>query len=96
MLAEFKGDVNAANKNGVTPLLMASQNGHTDTIRLLVKLNANVNQVSKYGISPILMAGMYFCIVLAIYYISCYVLFSCNPICGSILFQLLSFGSIHY
>lgn len=42
-------DVNAADKNGVTPLMRAADACQTDLVELLVKSGANVNAVDKSG-----------------------------------------------
>ena len=41
---------------GMTPLLLASRDGHLDAARLLVEVGADVNQVDPNGMTPLLMA----------------------------------------
>ena len=38
-----KADVNARGADGVTALILASQNGHPDLVRALLAAKANVN-----------------------------------------------------
>jgi len=42
---EARANVNAASNDGVTPLYMASQEGHADAVKLLLAAGANVNAV---------------------------------------------------
>ncbi|MCK5644078.1 MAG: ankyrin repeat domain-containing protein, partial [Gammaproteobacteria bacterium] len=52
-------DVNVRNKYGVTPLMMASQNGHVEVVKLLLAAKANVNAVDKTdGVTPLLIASV--------------------------------------
>lgn len=41
MLLERGGDINARNKNGLTPFVLASKNGLTEIIRVLVQHGSN-------------------------------------------------------
>jgi serine/threonine-protein phosphatase 6 regulatory ankyrin repeat subunit B len=50
--------VNTANKNGVNPLRKASQNGHHEVVRELLKHGAYVNAADKYGFTPHYMANI--------------------------------------
>jgi ankyrin repeat protein len=48
-LVEKGIDVNAADKNGNTPLMLASALGEVDMINLLIENGANVNAKNKDG-----------------------------------------------
>ena len=48
-LARLGADVNIAANDGVTPVLKASQNGHTDTVTELARLGANVHAIEQKG-----------------------------------------------
>ena len=53
LLGEMAADVNMANKEGGTPLFIASQNGRMDTVRFLAdKLGADVHKASNKGVTP--------------------------------------------
>jgi ankyrin repeat protein len=45
--------VNTANKDGFTPLKVASQNGHVDVLRELLNRGANANTADKDGFTPL-------------------------------------------
>jgi ankyrin repeat protein len=58
ILLEDGADVDMRNKYGATPLFMASQNGHTEIVRLLLAANANVDApCTSDGATPLLMAS---------------------------------------
>ena len=42
-------EVDRANKGGVTPLLIACQQGHLDVARLLLERGADVNRATEKG-----------------------------------------------
>ena len=46
------------NKGGLTPLLFAAREGHTETVLALLKAGAQINHVSADKTSPLLMATM--------------------------------------
>ena len=51
-------DVNVRNKYDATPLLIASRNGHTEIVKLLLTAKADVNAAEKkQGITPLLIAS---------------------------------------
>ena len=51
-------DVNVRYKDGFTPLLIASRNGHTEIVRLLLTAKADVNAAHKtQGITSLLIAS---------------------------------------
>jgi TPR repeat protein len=49
-------NVNSADIFGNTALLLASENGHSPVVKLLIKLGADVNRQNIYGYSPLLSA----------------------------------------
>ena len=53
LLAEDGVDVNQADKNGWTPLYVASEKGHTEVIKVLLHAGANVHQANKNGFTPL-------------------------------------------
>ena len=51
-------DVNKSDKNGVTPLYIASANGRKDIVELLLNMkNIDVNKSEKNGGTPLLIAS---------------------------------------
>ena len=48
----------ATTEEGMTPLWIASQEGHADCVQLLLDGGAAVNQVNNYGETPLLIATM--------------------------------------
>lgn len=50
-------DVNASGQFGNTPLTVAAQNGHTDTVKLLIDHGANVNAQNGLGETALLLAA---------------------------------------
>jgi len=59
MLLDKQGvDVNQAMNNGVTPLYIASSNGHAEVVSmLLAKQGVNANQADNRGVTPIMVAS---------------------------------------
>ena len=49
--------VNLPNKDGVTSLIVAAHNGHTETVSLLLQRGANVNQQDIDGRTSLMMAS---------------------------------------
>ena len=56
MLLEHSVNVNISHINGRTALIQASQNGHTDVVKLLLKHKANVNATDENGLTALDMA----------------------------------------
>jgi ankyrin repeat protein len=52
------GIVDAANKNGATPLIFAASVGSHDVAKYLLKAGANINAMSKGGLTPLLFAAI--------------------------------------
>ena len=51
-------DVNVVDGNGDTPLMLATRNGHTDIVKLLVEYQADMNKQDKFGNTPLINACM--------------------------------------
>jgi ankyrin repeat protein len=49
-------DVNQADKNGITPLFLASANNFMKIIKILIKKKAVINKAMKKGITPLYLA----------------------------------------
>ena len=58
LLLEHGADVNARNKDSVTPLHIAAGEGHVDVARLLLEHGAYVNARSEYGLTPLYYAAV--------------------------------------
>lgn len=56
MLTENGADINARNKEGVTPLLIAIQSGDVEMTRLLTSCGANIHTKDTHGNSPLSIA----------------------------------------
>ena len=56
-LLESGEDVNRLDNNKISPLMLASFNGHKDIVELLIKNNADVNIVNDYNYSAIMAAA---------------------------------------
>jgi len=52
-LAALGANYNASNKQGITPLMIAAENGNTDTVRVLLELGAGVDQTDREGKSAL-------------------------------------------
>jgi ankyrin repeat protein len=52
-LLDAKADVNLADANGITPLLMAITNGHMDVAQQLIAKNADVKAADWWGRTPL-------------------------------------------
>lgn len=50
-------DVNMADNHGASALHLASEEGSTDCVRLLLKAKANVNAKKRNGDTPIMLAA---------------------------------------
>ena len=55
-LLDAKADVNKAEKDGWTPLLVAAENGHEAVVRALLEKGADVNEANKEGTNPLYVA----------------------------------------
>jgi ankyrin repeat protein len=55
---EFWADVDHAMRDGATPLLIASESGHLDVVRYLVRLGADVNKANNEDITPLMAASV--------------------------------------
>ena len=56
-LLEAGADVNVRNKFGVTPLMMASKEGHAEIVKLLLANKADVNAAHTDGRTPLMVAS---------------------------------------
>jgi serine/threonine-protein phosphatase 6 regulatory ankyrin repeat subunit B len=57
VLLEHKADVDKAKGDGVTPLYIASENGHLDVVRVLLEHKADVNKARDDGGTPLYIAS---------------------------------------
>jgi len=55
-LLSGRANIDAQNKNGVTPLMIASFQGHVAAVRLLISRRANINARAKSGVTALTMA----------------------------------------
>ena len=55
-LIAANANVNQAENDGVTPLLIACQKGHTEIVTKLIAANADVNQANNNGATPLYVA----------------------------------------
>ena len=58
-LCDWRADIEAANKDGRTPLWWASGKGHLDIVRELLARGANVNAVTNLGYTPLSVASIW-------------------------------------
>ena len=69
-LLNYGEDVNTRNPTGETPLHLASQNGHLESMWKLVRSGAAVNAVDLTGVTPLIQAaqnGHYFGVELLVF-----------------------------
>ena len=59
-MAPLTDNPNAPDRNGMTPIFEAAQNGHTEIVKILAPLTDNPNASNKYGMTPISIANHYF------------------------------------
>ena len=45
------------NKNGTTPMVIASKHGHTETVKLLAQLGANIETPNENGTTPVFISA---------------------------------------
>jgi ankyrin repeat protein len=58
LLLKFEAHVNVKDDNGVTPLFIASQNGHDKVVDLLLKSpEININVTNNNGVTPLFVAS---------------------------------------
>ena len=57
ILTESGADVNLTNQYGVTPLFIASREGHVGVVKLFIEAKADVNLTNTYGESPLFIAS---------------------------------------
>ncbi|XP_071122328.1 uncharacterized protein [Mytilus edulis] len=55
-LHHYIGNVNHCRDDGVSPLFMACQEGHTEVVQMLITNNADINKCRDTGASPLFMA----------------------------------------
>jgi uncharacterized protein len=53
LLVDAGADLNAANEDGMTPLLIAAINGHAEIVKSLIARGTNINAASYDGITPV-------------------------------------------
>ena len=51
--------VDQARNDGVTPLIVSSQNGHAEVVKLLLANGAKVNQISNHGFTSLFISREY-------------------------------------
>jgi len=56
-LVEHGADVNQVNRNGNTPLLVSSENGHLQVVQYLIEHGADVNRGNNNGVTPLWMSS---------------------------------------
>ena len=61
-LCDWRADIEAANKDGRTPLWWASHTGNLDIVRELLARGANVNTVSNGGYTPLMWSSFGGCV----------------------------------
>ena len=52
-------EVNQGDNDGVTPLYVASENGHLEIVKFLIASGGSVNEGDKDGITPLMIASNY-------------------------------------
>ncbi len=57
VLLEKGAEVNKPNNAGVTPLILAAQNGHTAVTSALLEKGAEVNKPNNAGLTPLTIAA---------------------------------------
>ena len=56
-LLKAHADVNRVNGNEMTPLYLASREGHVEIVKTLLKARADVNRADKHGVTPLYLAS---------------------------------------
>ena len=59
ILLDRSANLDAANKNGFTPLISAAGNCHLDIVRILLDRSANVDAANKNGCNPLSFAAQF-------------------------------------
>ena len=57
-MTALNANINITSKDGYTPVIVATRNGHTDAIKALASLGANVNTPQRDGITPMFIAAL--------------------------------------
>ena len=57
LLLKYNANIEAVNKYGCTPLILAVMSGKKEAIELLLKHNANIEAVDEYGYTPLILAA---------------------------------------
>eukprot|EP00919_Chromeraceae_sp_WS-2016_P003590 GHVR01008694.1.p1 GENE.GHVR01008694.1~~GHVR01008694.1.p1 ORF type:complete len:123 (+),score=13.34 GHVR01008694.1:185-553(+) len=57
LLIDIGANVNAKDNKGITPLIVASIEGHLDVIKLLIDKGADVNDRDNIGTTPLICAS---------------------------------------
>ena len=56
-LIESGADVNSLDKDKISPIILASFNGHNDIVKLLIEYGADINIVNIFGYNAIMAAA---------------------------------------
>ena len=59
LLIERGATIDQADNDGVTPLYVASQNGHEAVVRLLIERGATIDQAENHGWTPLRIAILF-------------------------------------
>ncbi len=56
LIQKHKIDINHKNNNGWAALILSSEKGDLEIVKLLVEKDANINTEDKYGLMPLVIA----------------------------------------